>query len=898
MTGLHEPGLDDLPPEMGLKVHDVCTRFESAWRSGTRPDIAEYLRDVPQEARPALLRELILLDIDYRRRRGDSPSGDDYSTLFAAGLPNWLARATASDRAGRYRLGGELGRGGMGVVYWAEDPDLDRELAVKVLSAAGRDNPAVRSRFVREARVTARLQHPNIPPVHEHGELPDGRPFFAMKLVRGSTLRDLLSEPPAGFGLPDLLRVFAQVCQGMGYAHSRGVLHRDLKPANVMVGEFGEVQVMDWGLAKVLSGAPRAAHGEADERTDDPADPLTTIPLGGGPSGAEDVTRDGAVMGTLSFLPPEQARGEIDALDRRSDVFSLGAMLCQILTGQPPYTGPNAPAILARAQAADLADAWDRLDGCGADPELVLLCKECLAADRDARPADAVAVAARVAAYQAAVDERLKQAELDRVRLEGERARSELRAAEQRKRRTVLTAAAAVVFAALVAGTAVSLWQASEAKAAAETALHREREAKAALIAAREAEAKERDAKEATSEYALFLREVLGGTGVVGTGGQKLNVSRTVKRAVDEAVPRIAVRFRGRPKIEAAVRSAVGSAYYSLGAFADAEAQFALAFKLYAQEYTPRHQYSYMALNDLASVLHILGDKDAVGLHRVALAGLEDTAGPDHSDTLRCADNLAGALLDQGALVEAEALFRRALTGFEKAQGANAPDALRAANDYGLLLKKKGDLAGAEALLARARQGFEGHYGPLDVQAMAAASNLSDVFRARGNTAAAEGLRRELLKREEQIYGAEHEYTLATAFNLGRMIYEDRQGYADAVPLFERAYHGFEAKQRQASDPRFAQMRMLDALASRSMLGLSLLRLGKPADAKSHLFESYRGYSKQATLSDPHRNRLRWVTAGLVEACAATGAADEAKQWRAELAKLPPEVAPPPREKK
>src|SRR5262245_7014683 len=149
--------LGSLPPTVGLWVHDVCNRFEAAWRAGRRPRIEEYLGDAPEPGRAALLSELILLDLDYRRQRGDTAHADDYRPLFPAALPGWLTRELAfCERAGRYRLEGEVGRGGMGVVYRAHDPDLGRDLAVKVLHEADRDHPAARERFLKETHVTAR----------------------------------------------------------------------------------------------------------------------------------------------------------------------------------------------------------------------------------------------------------------------------------------------------------------------------------------------------------------------------------------------------------------------------------------------------------------------------------------------------------------------------------------------------------------------------------------------------------------------------------------------------------------------------------------------------------------------------------------------------------------------
>src|SRR5262245_40624421 len=165
---------------------------------------------------------------------------------------------------GRFESCAEIGRGGMGVVYRAFDPMLCRDVAVKALLAAPGERPDLEQRFLNEARVGARLQHPGLVPVYELGSCADGRPYLVMKLVQGRRLADLLAErsSPAD-GLPHLLGVFEQVCQAVGYAHSRGVIHRDLTPSNVMVGEHGEVQVMDWGLARVLSPPGGAAPADA-----------------------------------------------------------------------------------------------------------------------------------------------------------------------------------------------------------------------------------------------------------------------------------------------------------------------------------------------------------------------------------------------------------------------------------------------------------------------------------------------------------------------------------------------------------------------------------------------------------------------------------------------------------
>ncbi len=204
-------------------------------------------------------------------------------------------------RAARLRLFGEIAHGGMGTVLKGRDEDLGRDLAVKVLLEANRDDPELIRRFIEEAQIAGQLQHPGIVPVYELGALADRRPYFTMKLVNGQTLAQLLAarKEPAE-GLPRLLVIFEQVCQTVAYAHTRGVIHRDLKPSNIMVGAFGEVQVMDWGLAKVLPEG-ELRRGAAAGSPPEPTTASITIPRS--PSGsAVDRTRAGAVMGTPSYM--------------------------------------------------------------------------------------------------------------------------------------------------------------------------------------------------------------------------------------------------------------------------------------------------------------------------------------------------------------------------------------------------------------------------------------------------------------------------------------------------------------------------------------------------------------------------------------------------------------------
>jgi serine/threonine-protein kinase len=451
-------------------------------------------------------------------------------------------------RSDRYQLFGEIARGGMGAVLKGRDVDLGRDLAVKVLLDSHRDEPDLVRRFIEEAQIGGQLQHPGVVPIYELGCFHDRRPYFTMKLVSGRTLAALLGEravahsansphskppPQRGEGqndssalvgedtgrgaaggtvparlaatvggefsdphprltgatpgadatglaadLPRFLAIFEAVCQTMAYAHARGVIHRDLKPSNIMVGRFGEVQVMDWGLAKVLSGERPVGTEPASD-----AD-LSVLKTARSGSDAH-ASQAGSVLGTPAYMAPEQARGEIGQIDERSDVFGLGAILCEILTGEPPFTALSGRNVLIIAATGELDEAFARLDHSDAEPELLALAKDCLAAEREDRLRHAGVVAERITAYLAGVQDRLRQAELARVeadaRAQEEAKRRELAdrlaveaearaSAERRRRRTTLALAASVLALATLVGLSATYYlherQARTARAA------------------------------------------------------------------------------------------------------------------------------------------------------------------------------------------------------------------------------------------------------------------------------------------------------------------------------------------------------------------------------------------------------------------------------------------------
>ena len=260
----------------------------------------------------------------------------------------------SSLREKKYDIGRVLAVGGMGEILDAKEAALNRRVAMKVMLEATTKEDL--QRFINEARITGQLEHPNIVPVHELSVDEYDQAFYTMKLVKGVTLKDVLERLAKGdavavkqYPLTALLTAFQKICDAIAFAHSKKVLHRDLKPENIMLGEYGEVLVMDWGLAKVIDPA-RAQDGaifDAGERT------AVRVISDAGDTGS--MTMDGTVLGTPKYMSPEQARGENETLTARSDIYSLGGILYQLLTLRPPVEGRNVEEVLQKVARAEVS---------------------------------------------------------------------------------------------------------------------------------------------------------------------------------------------------------------------------------------------------------------------------------------------------------------------------------------------------------------------------------------------------------------------------------------------------------------------------------------------------------------------------------------------------------------
>ena len=492
------------------QLDGLCQQFEEAWVEN-RIRIETFIERCvaagnsnDASSKPDLEKlaiRLVRTEIDLRRRQGELPTGDEYASRFKFIDPMTLAdlismplppKSSSNQQQilpSRYRMVKKIGQGGIGVVWRVFDKLFERYLAAKFLHRRYCSDASANLRLEREALITGSLQHPGVPPVHDFGKLLTGSSFFTMKLVNGETLAEIMkSRDRSDTASPDFLNLigtFELISQTIAYAHSKKIIHRDLKPQNVMVGQFGEVQIMDWGMAKQLgiektqrqtddaiggsrseqpqdrfsvcdqsngsspgSGSATNSHGATDSTTQptvlsssDPSipDPLRTLTL------------HGEVFGTPAYMPPEQARGEIDAMGCQSDVFGLGAILFEILTGNRLYDDVPTEGLVQAAATGNIEFSISQLKKTNVDDELVNLCRDCLQSEPTVRPADGGVVADRVSEYLLSVQQRLKQAELDR-------SRAELAAEEERKRRRLSTMLVGTILTALVLGSIGYSW--------------------------------------------------------------------------------------------------------------------------------------------------------------------------------------------------------------------------------------------------------------------------------------------------------------------------------------------------------------------------------------------------------------------------------------------------------
>ena len=826
MKEARRSGHGTLPLEVVQRLDALCDRLEAAWQaaaSGTpRPRLEEYVAEVTEEERPYLLRELIPLDIAYRRDHGEQPQAAEYQSRFPELDLAWLAGLigtppaeasapppTPSLNLPHYELLALLGRGGMGVVYAARDRRLNREVAIKLLRDEYAHDERLAARFTAEAQITGQLQHPGIPAVHELGATTDGRPFLAMKLVKGKTLAALQQEQTSPNALRgQLLAIFEQICQAVAYAHAHRVIHRDLKPGNVMVGKFGEVQVMDWGLAKLLpaEGTPPP---ESEAALPDTGPPITDIET---PPGRGSATRTGQVLGTPAYMAPEQAGGERHRVDCRSDVFGLGAILCEVLTGRPPYQAPDVNAVRLKAVRGELGEALSRLEACGAEPELVALCRRCLAFRPQDRPADGGVVAATVAGIRAAAEERARRAE-------SERAEAVVREAEQRKRRRVWLGLAASLLVGVLAATGLALW-----------ADHSRRQAQ------------ERQAE--TAAILDFVEQQLFAAAEPETRGG-LGRDVTLRQALERALVFVDERFSGPPLIEARLRRTLGSLFWRLGEPGISSRQQERAQELLKQLLGLDHPATLQCMNGLAlSYLDLGRFDDARRLCEETLALQRTKLGPDHPDTLSTRSSLANTYDACGRPDDAASLRKETLKLAKARLGPDHPDTLKYMANLASGYANQGHHEKALELRKEMLELQKRKFGSDDPDTLMGMNNLANSYQAVGRDADALKLREEALPLMQVKLGLDHPHTLMCMNNLA-LSYANEGREVEALKLREQT---LELRRRKFGPDHAGTLNSMNSLA------LSYFGLGRYVDAVALLQDTVK--RRKRTLRPDHPDTL------------------------------------------
>jgi serine/threonine protein kinase len=693
---------------------------------------------------------------------------DVHATVVQLGMdrlapipPHPAAAAGAGpSSAGRFRILRFHRQGGLGQVSIAEDTELGRQVAFKEIQQPFAHSPEYRSRFIIEARITGNLEHPGIVPVYGLGQYPDGRPYYAMRWIQGECLTDalerfhgrrkasggrparrLLADPEQKLELRRLLERFMSVCETVEYAHSRGIIHRDIKPGNIMLGQYGETLVVDWGLAKTVEKDP--------EQSDEPA----ILPPQGAEGYAE--TQDGSAVGTPAYMSPEQAAGQLDLIGRATDVYSLGATLYALLTGRAPFDAPGSAsafqAVMSQIQKGDFPRP--RQIEPGVPRPLEAICLKAMALSPIDRYESPKALAMDLEAWLA--DEP--------VSVYQERALERLARWSRLHRAWTQAGAAALVVIAVLAIAAV--WIIDQQRDLAENQSRRAerlagdklRLAELADKARGEAETKRREAESEAAnaqELANFLIHVLQGADVIGLqvhdsdGVVVLPVAageRTLKEVLDEAEQQLSRGPDVKPQSKALLMHTIGTVYRNLGQFDKAERWLREAQAI---------RYSHL--------------------------------GPDHLHTLQTELLLAWTLADAGKLDEANLFLRHVL-----AQRKNAPpgDLIRSTAEWGLWATAlAGNRSEAEAI-AQIAEELEDEWPDESKRLLMEAFKKHQLAMAARHTRRfeqAETLSREVLDVAQRQLGPQHPLTaLLHGFLAG--VLKDKGDYRGADAEFRQA---------------------------------------------------------------------------------------------------------------
>ena len=693
--------------------------------------------------------------------------GEIFKVIGAGGQTG--AELGAGTRIGQYEIIREIGRGGMGVVYEAEQQHPNRRVALKVIRAQGPVDTLHVKLFQREVETLARLKHPGIAAIYDAGRTEDDRHFFAMELIPGETLvdyanaraTDSLRQP---LGTRERLDLFCKTCDAINYAHQRGVIHRDLKPSNVLVSDESgsrsvggssaaagfsslgsQIKVLDFGLARIT---------DADVSQ-------TTL-----------LTETGRIVGTLSYMSPEQARGDVDAIDLRSDVYALGVILYELLTGQLPYEINRAAPHQALRTICEVVPRKPSTINRTLRGDLETIALKALEKDPDRRYQNAAALGDDI-----------------RRQLSGQPilARPPSAAYQIRKlvsRHKIPAALVALLLVAIVAFAVITAVQAGRIAEERDKALiAKEGEAQART----EAEAA-RDVAQTEAEKARriqsFLQDMLASADPGHAQGRDVGL---LKDILADAARRVEVELADQPEVAATVRTTIGRTYSSLGLYDEAEPHLQAALEFHETRYGEDDVRVAPALGNLGRMLTRRGAyADAEPLLRRALHVRQEQLDAEDVD-------LAVSLNDLGKLLgytleydEAEELLRQALEVRHRGLGPDDPLTVQSVGDLAWLLGRRENLDAAVPLFREALEMVRRIYGDEHPNTAMCINNLASTLKKTGDYAEAEELYRESLAIQRRVLGADHPDLAEGMVAWGDLL--KRMGkYAEAEALFREA---------------------------------------------------------------------------------------------------------------
>ena len=758
---------------------------------------------------------------------------------------------------GRYRILRLAGEGGMGTVYEAEQDHPRRVVALKVIKPGLTAEELIR-RFELESQALGRLQHPGIAQIYEGGTTDAGfgpQPYFAMEFIRGEDLKNYAGRH--SLDTRARLELAIKICQAVEHAHQHGIIHRDLKPGNILVDETGQPKIVDFGVARVTD-----SDAKVTRQTD-----------------------VGQLVGTLAYMSPEQVAADPLGIDTRSDVYALGVVLYELLSGRLPYTVSRQLHEAVRAIREEDPAALSAINrNYRGDIETIVM--RALEKDKNRRYPSAAALAADIQHY------------LKDEPITARPASAIYQLSKFTRRHRALVAGMMAVFVALIAGVVASATQAMRARnaergavgerdraAAAErrATTERDRALSAEALAQQQrnnaiGERQRADTEAATAKaVADFLQNDLlaqAGATAQARAGIAGDPDLKVRTALDRAAAKIGGQFDKQPLVEASILQTMGRAYQDLGVFPEARKLLERSIALRRQAGRGDDQETLSTMSRLADVCRFEGKYDqAVDLFKKTIEAQTRLLGAWHPDTLETTNNLAVAYLVQSKHAEAERLFRRVLDIQRQTLGQDAPSSLKTANNLGFLYETTARFDEAEKLYLTTYEAFRRIYGDEHPDTMDVLNNLGSLYVNQGKFSQAEATFTKLLEIRRRVQGGEHPRTVEALNNLGQTYrMEGQMAKAEELQL-----QVVELMKRTLGEEH------PDTLTSINNLALTYGDEGKYAESEPLLQKTLA--VRKRTLGAEHRDTLRSM-AGLARLYDYQGRYKEEQALTAEVYEL------------